>query len=454
MNEPINIVIMKINILSAHRLQRTSRLMILLAIIIFNPISSLFGQEDLKIETDTTVIQQGVQGSPNPLQSNVSAIVGQELIDASFPKSIPIPGTKVRFKIGGYVKLDLIQDLDYIGSQWEFESATIPVEGDPKASLKGRTTLHAKEARLNFDFRTVVKNEKHNWEFPLQVFIEFDFFEDNPELFRQPRLRQAYGVVGRFLAGQTWSINADLYALPGIIDFGGGDGVYGDRVAQVRWQDKLGDNLTYAVGLEDPKSSILNPDTLEGLARPTMPNFAGMIRWKTFNGSHIQFGFDFFQQHWQGGETGPTYKEYGFGLNLTGRLILTENNSSTIVFGTTTGLGSSHRTLLLEFSPNDAVINAERMDITSHWQGYVGYNQYWTKSLNSTFAAYWAHLNNSELQPGDNIREGGTFHVNLVWFPYKLVSTGIEFMHGIRRNKDGKEGNASRIQFMVKFVFP
>jgi hypothetical protein len=412
-----------------------------------------FGQSDDLTNIDT--IQQGIQGSANPLQDNNIAILGQDLIDDSFPNSIPIPGTKVRFKIGGYAKLDFIQDLDYIGSRWEFESATIPVEGEPEAELDGRTTLHAKQTRFNFDVRTVVENEKYGWKFPIQIFIEFDFFEDNPDLFRQPRLRHAYGVVGRILAGQYWSINADLEALPGIIDFGGGDGVYGDRIPQIRWQDKIGKRFTYAVGIEDPKSSIDNPFNLEGEARPTMPNFAGKIRWTGQKfGSHVQFGADIFQQNWQGGETGPNYKEIGYGLNLTGRFIFDDNNNNSLMFGATTGSASGHRVLLFEFSPNDAVITNDGLDMMSHWSAYVGLNHYWSDDFNSTISAYWADLDNSQFQADDNIQSGGTFHVNLVWFPYKLVSTGIEFMHGIRRNKDGAEGTASRIQFMIKFKFP
>jgi hypothetical protein len=404
---------------------------------------------------DTTAVQPGVQGAPNPLQDNVRLVVGQDLIDESFPSSIPIPGTDVRFKIGGYAKLDYIQDFDPIGSRYEFESATIPVEGTPEAELGGRTTLHAKETRFNFDVRTVVTNEHYGWTFPLRVFMEWDFFEDNPDLFRQPRLRQAFGVVGRFLAGQTWSINADLEALPGNIDFGGGDGVYGDRVAQIRWQDKLGERLRWTVGVEEPKSQIANPFDLEGSSRQTLPNFAGALRWTSAGGTHLQVGADLFQLRWQGGETGPDATAMGFGVNLTGRILLDSNNTNTILFGTSTGLGSSHRVLLLEFEPNDAVVTADDgLDVTSHWQGYAGFSHYWNESFNSTVSLYYARLNNSEFQSGDNIHDGGTFHINLIWFPYKYVSTGIEYMRGLRRNKDGAEGTANRVQLMAKFKIP
>jgi hypothetical protein len=56
-------------------------------------------------------------------------------------------------------------------------------------------------------------------------------------------------------------------------------------------------------------------------------------------------------------------------------------------------------------------------------------------------------------QADETIQRAGSFHANLIWFPYSRVSTGIEYMWGLRENKNGVQGTASRIQFMVKFIF-
>ena len=407
-------------------------------------------------DQDATAAKQlprsGMQGAPNPLQDDHRYLTGKDLLDDSFPNSIPIPGTDARFAIRGYAKLDFIQDLDYVGDRFEFELATIPVEGTPEAALDGRTTLHAKETRIGFDFRTTARNEKHGWEFPLQAFLEIDFFEDREELSRQPRLRHAYGVVGRFLVGQTWTISADLEALAGTIDFSGGDALYGDRVAQIRMQDRAGKNLQWAFGLEDPKGDIGNPLELPGQNRPSLPNLAGKLRWTSERGSHFQVAADVFQLDWQGGDTGPSDTEIGFGLNLTGRWLLGKGGNNAIMGGGTIGQGSAHRVVALE-GGNDAVITPDGMDVMSHWQAYIGYSHYWTKSLNSTISTAWTELDNSVFQPGDAIHRAGSFHLNLIWFPYKLASTGFEIMWGVRENKDGAEGTAFRIQYMAKFKF-
>ena len=394
----------------------------------------------------------GVQGSPNPLQDDNTPLTGKDLLDESFPNSIPIPGSKVRFRISGYAKLDLIQDLDYVGDPYEFELATIPVEGTPEYQLGGRTTLHAKESRIGFDFRSVARNEKHNWEFPLQAFIEFDFFDDRESFALQPRLRQAYGVVGRFLAGQTWSVTTDVTALAGTIDFSGGDSLYGARVAQIRFADRITDSVTWKVGIEDPAQSIGDPQNLGGRDRPTLPNFAGALRFENQGGSHIQLGADIYQLEWQGGDTGPSDKQMAYGASLSGRLVVGANDA--LVGAATIGSGAAHKVISLSFDGgNDAVITPDGLDVMSHWQVYGGYSHYWTKSLNSTAAFAVAELDNSEYQPGSAIHRAGSFHLNLIWFPYKFVSAGVEYMYGFRENKDGAEGTATRLQFMVKYKF-
>ena len=398
--------------------------------------------------------ESGLQGSPNPLQDDNKYLTGKDLLDDDFPNSVPIPGTATRFSVGGYAKLDFIQDLDYVGDRFEFELASIPVAGTPEAELDGRTTLHAKETRLNFDFRGVARNEELGWRFPLQAFVELDFFDDRESFALQPRLRHAYGVVGRILAGQTWNISGDLEAIPGTIDFSGGDALYGDRVAQIRWQDSIGRNLTYAVGIEDPKVSIGNPLGLGGEDRASLPSIAGKLRWGFGNGSHVAVGLDLSPLDWQGGATGPSDTDIGVGVNLTGRWIVNDQSKNAIIAGGSIGDGSAHRVVSLRFDGGaNAVITPGGLDLMSHAQAYIGYSHYWTPNLNSTFSTAWAELDNSVFQPGDAIHRTQSVHANLIWFPYKLVSTGFEVMWGERVNNDGAKGEAWRLQYMVKYKF-
>ena len=449
---------MRSNLRSGRNRSRLRAVLAGAAALLLIPGSAILAQEaepeaEQEAATDT-VPEVGLQGSPNPLQRNDEILSGVDLTDESFPNSIPIPGSDVRFRIGGYAKLDYIQDLDYVGDRFEFELATIPVEGTPESALGGRTTLHAKESRINFDVRSMATNDKYGWEFPLQAFLEIDFFDDRETFALQPRLRQAYGVIGRLLAGQTWSVTTDVSALAGTIDFSGGDALYGGRVALIRWEDKIGESLKWAVGVEDPQVSIGNPFGLEGQGRTSLPNFAGKLRWMGKGGSHIQLGADVFRLEWQGGDAFPSDAQMGFGATLSGRHLVGASKKNAIVATATVGSGSAHRVIALAFDGgNDAVITPDGLDAMQHWQVYGGYSLYWSDSFNSTVSAAWAQLDNSEFQPDDSIRKAGSVHANLIWFPYRMASTGIEVMWGRRENKDGASGNAWRIQGMVKFKF-
>ena len=97
--------------------------------------------------------------------------------------------------------------------------------------------------------------------------------------------------------------------------------------------------------------------------------------------------------------------------------------------------------------------NSSDLTNSPAWWAFVGFNHYWSKTLNSNFSTAWAGTTLASFQADETIQRAGSFHANLIWFPYSRVSTGIEYMWGLRENKNGVQGTASRIQFMVKFIF-
>ena len=399
-------------------------------------------------------IQQGMQGSINPMNSNNPVLTGDELKDESFPASWPLFGSGIRMRIGGDVKADFFHDFDYVGDRDEFATATIAVDGTPERALGGVTTFHAKESRVNFEFRSKAK-WKNGKEFPMKVFVEFDWFFDSESFRYNTRLRQAYGVIGRLLVGRTWTTSGDLTAIPSLIDAAGGDALYGGRTTQIRWQDKIGDRFSYAVGLEDPGGQIDNPQGLGKAFRPLWPNFAAMIRYKAKQGSSIQLGADVFPLSWKGPDTVPNVTKVGYAVTLMSRLVFKViEYQDALTWGGGYGMGQAHKIISLSWDGKaSGVVDSVNLTLTPSWYAYVGLNHYWTKKFNSTIATHWAGTELTPVQSPNTVKLTGTFHVNLVYFPYKRISTGIEYMWGIRENKDGTQGTANRIQFMAKFLF-
>jgi len=316
------------------------------------------------------------------------------------------------------------------------------------------TTFHVKQTRLNFDFRSKA-TWKNGKEFPMQVFLEVDWFFDQDEFRLIPRMRHAYGVIGRLLIGRTWTNSGDLSSLPGTIDFAGGDALYGGRVTQVRWQDSFGKNFTYAIALEEPGGQIDNPDDLEGTLRSQWPNLAGNMKYKSSNGSSFQLGFDLFAHTWRGPETVPNDTQVGYAITGSGRFAfkLAHYNDS-FVYGAGFGKGQAHRIIALSWDGKaSGAITDDGLTLSPAWFGYAGFNHYWSKSFNSTISTAWTETDLSPDQSGNTIKRAGSFHANLIWFPYPRISTGLEYMWGVRENNDGIQGTASRIQFMAKFKF-
>jgi hypothetical protein len=405
-----------------------------------------------EIQTDT--IQPGIQGSINPMTDNTAVLTGTELIDDSFPGSLPLFGTNVRMRVGGYVKADFLHDFDYIGDRWEFELGSIAVEGTPERALGGISTFHVKQTRVNFDFRSKAK-WKNGKEFPMQVFLEMDWFFDSDAFRLIPRMRHAYGVIGRILIGRTWTNSGDVSTLPGTIDFSGGDALYGGRVAQIRWQDTFGKNFSYVIALEETGGQLDNPNNLDGAFRPLYPNLAGNVKYRSGSGSSFQLGFDVFALSWKGSSATPNVTKTGYAVTGTGRFAFKASHyKDSFVYGGGFGQGQGHRIIALTWDGKaSGVITEEGLDLSPAWFAYGGINHYWSKSFNSTFSTNWTATELSDNHSDDTIRKAGSFHANLIWFPYPRISTGVEYMWGLRENKNGDRGTANRIQFMAKYKF-
>ena len=436
--------------------EKYSKLTILFWIVFVGVLSTAQAQDkdptNQVVFTDT--IPAGIKGSINPLTDNNPVHTGEDLLDDSFPNSWPLFGSGIRMSIGGYVKGDVIRDLDYIGDRYEFEIGSIAVDGTPERDLGGITTLHAKQTRLNFDFRSKAKwpNGK---EYPLQVFLEVDWFFDGDDFRNVTRLRHAYGVIGNLLVGRSWTTSGDLSTLPGTIDFAGGDALYGGRVAQVRWQAPINDRWQYAVAIEEAPGQVENPNNIEGAFRPLWPKLAGMVKWKSSNGSSVQLGGDLFPISWAGPADVPNETQVGYTLIVTSRLVFDLSHyNDAFVWGGGIGQGQGHQIIALSWDGGaSGVVTQESLTLSPAWFAYAGINHYWSKSLNSNLSTAWTGTTLTADQSDNLIQGGGSAHVNLIWFPHRLVSTGIEYMWGVRTNKNGAQGTASRIQFMAKFKF-
>ncbi len=145
-------------------------------------------------ELEARQSERDAVGGDEPTSQNVTV--------GDFPGSLKLPKSDLSFKIGGYVKLDFIHDLDFIPSGDTFVQTQIPVDGTSDAQRSGETRLTARQSRINLDVRAPTQLGQ------FRAFTEGDFFGSSSSF----QLRHAFGELGHLLAGQTWSTFMDITA--------------------------------------------------------------------------------------------------------------------------------------------------------------------------------------------------------------------------------------------------
>jgi hypothetical protein len=371
----------------------------------------------------------------------------------TFPGSFRIPGTDAALRVGGQVRVTLVESFDAIGTSDRFITSSIPVAGTSEAGTGSRLTLTAIPSRFNLDFRTPTDIGD------MRAFIEADFAGANRTL----RLRHAFGLWGGFLFGQTWSTFADPEAEPDGIDFEGLNAISLFRQVQVRYTRPLTKTVDLAVAIENPSPQIT------GAASATQfPDLVVRVRWNPgmelpgFLGfkkiGHYQLAVVLRQIRGEP-ETSPpdSVATVGFGAGLSGRITtgwIRESDDLTFSAYFGKGIGR-YITDLDSYGGQDAFYDdaAARLEALQVLAGYLGYELGWTKAWRSTVTAGWVRIRNLDAQPADALRQTLRFSANLAWSPLPRLDFVAELLGGARWDKDQQSGQATQLQIGTRFVF-
>lgn len=342
-----------------------------------------------------------------------------------------IPGTKARLKIGGYVKLDMIYDMDPIDSPYYFDVTKIPTDGSEGENFQ----LNARETRLHFDARVPTKIGE------VRTYIEGDFYGSSGAF----RLRHAFVELGdNWLAGQWWSNFMDESVIPATLDFEKPAAYAFARHAMFRWKGKIKEASYVAIAVEQPTAKAQMPEEPGDLESP-LPDLTARYRL-TKKWGHIQLsGFGAMTRFRP--DSGSVQDIGLYGANLSGMLKFHEKDHFIfqVVYGP--GSGRFRSGLSAGLDENGKLEPLVDLGIT------VGVTHYWCKTL-STLLVYNQGMNdNTEGQPGSDLHTSEYVAGNLIWHFIPNAFAGIEYLHGIRTDKDDSIGRANRFQFSVKYAF-
>ena len=369
-----------------------------------------------------------------------------------FPGSFRIPGTDAALKIGGQVRVTLVESLDAIGTDDRFVTSSIPVAGSEEAGKGARTTLSANASRFNFDFRTPTGVGA------MRAFIEAGFNPSSTLV-----LRHAFGQWDHLILGQTWSTFSDPEAEPFGIDNEGLNAISLFRQPQIRYTTNFGDAYTLAAAFENPAPDVTNASSVN-----LIPDFVLRARWNPGKGQgalpvlgqlgHVQFAV-LLRQIRAESDLNPnqTVAKGGFGFGLSGVLRTgwwaeTDDVKFSLYGGK--GIGR-YITDLRTAGGQDAYFDTAtgEMTVLGVTAAYFGYEHAWSKTLRSTMTLGWVWVNVLENQPNDALKYTRRFSLNLAWTPISRLDLVAELLTGTRVNKDLQSGTATQIQLGSRFRF-
>ncbi len=348
----------------------------------------------------------------------------------------PKPGNGIQWqvgdttlKIGGYVKVDLIHDFDRIGSTNSFDPRTIPTDGSDGVN----TQMQANQTRLNLDVRGPSGAD------PMRVFIEGDF-EGSGNAFR---LRHAYGVMGSVLGGQTWSNFMDEDGMPETLDFESPIGFPQIRQAQARYTTRFESGNSLSFSVEDPAPNVQGVDTTTGRVEATAPDLTANYIWKGSRG-HLQVSA-FGGVSSYNPDVGSTDNVALWGTNLSAKLNTWGNDNTILQFTYGDGVGRYRGGIT---AAPDANGDLEAITTTAV---LASYQHYWSDTYRSTVCYSWAH---GDIPAGLTTATPETLQylaANLIWQFSDRAWTGLEYLYGTNDETDGSSGNATRLQFSLRY---
>jgi hypothetical protein len=297
----------------------------------------------------------------------------------------------------------------------------------------------------------------------LKTIFEFELFGTGAEAGQTTfRLRHAYGELGHFGAGQTWSAFMDIDVFPNSLEYWGPSGMVFFRNVQVRWTPIQGDS-NVVIALERPGASAdqgIYSDRVELVG--VVPQF----KWPDVSGharlarkwGYVQVGAIFRKIAWVDTNAGPlnlSGTAYGWGVNVSSNLNFTKNDVGKfqVVYGD--GIENYMNDAPVDIGIKNNFSNPVTPILGTSLPvlGVVAFLDHtWNRRFTSSMGYSLVNITNSEAQLPSAFHQGDYALANLLYHPLKNVTMGSEFQFGRRVNfSDGFNVNDYRIQVSFKY---
>ena len=420
--------------------------------------------DELKLELNA-LEQQGqpppAPGKKAPEQPQAVVSIPSEAVFVSaqtgtVPLEGPIVDEKNSINLYGFAMLDSGYDFGQIQPNWfDTERPTQLPSFHNEFAPSGNVYAGVRQTRFG------VKSASTTPLGDLSTVFEFELFGTGVDAGQTTfRLRHAYGQLGAFGAGQTWSPFMDIDVFPNTVEYWGPNGMVFFRNIQVRWMPVRSERGSVTVALEKPGGSADQgafADRIELAnvkARFNFPDLSGNARikrdWGYLQGAAIVRKIGWIDT--SGNPINLGGSTVGWGINTSSNLKVSKTNVAKLEI--TYGHGIEN---YMNDAPVDVGIKTNSLGRISGvalpmLSAVTFLDHTWGERYTSS--AGWSFLNiyNSNGQLPNAFHRGQYAVGNLLYHPISRVTMGGEFQWGRRSNlSDGFTFNDYRMQFSFKY---
>ena len=349
--------------------------------------------------------------------------------------------SKLEISWRGYIKFNTFYNYNGMKSTEGFLPYEIPVDPVLNENLNG-LYAGARQSRLGMETRVDTRIGR------IRTYLEMDFA--SPETPYALRLRHAYGQIGFFTLGHTWSTFTDVSSIPRTVDLEGPPSGVSVRHGLMRFEKRFADELILALSLENPLKDFDNPyDTLDVDFQQSF-DVVGKFRLNFENNTHFQFSMLYRKLFYTSPSGAKLEDAYGF--QFSGRFFLTPINQITTQLILGKGI-SRYITTLTERGLDAYPDPFGNLNPLQTYGGFVAFEHFWNEKWSSTVVSGYIAIVNHSNQPDDAYKSSVYGSVNTFWEPIETLRLGAEVTMGNRINKDGQIGTATRAQFAAIFFF-
>ena len=398
--------------------------------------------------------QRASATSPKP-KSAAATAPGQ---DQTVPKEAEETEKKSSIDIYGFVMLDSGYDFKQENPNW-FDVLRPTQLPSFKGEFAPDGNVFAGVRQSRFGVKSSTPTEFGD----LNTIFEFELFGTGVDAGQTTfRLRHAYGELGQFGAGQTWSPFMDIDVFPNSLEYWGPNGMVFFRNVQVRWMPLRSSRGRITLALERPGASAdqgvySGRVELQGVKpRFNFPDFswqARMIRdWGYLQLAGIVRKIGWVDTNNDAFNLGG--HAIGWGLNLSSNLKMGKNDVAKleVVYGA--GVQN-----YMNDAPVDVGIKntgnpaAPIKGVALPMLGIVSFLDHnWSGHFSSSIGYSMLNIENSNAQNPSDFHQGHYALTNLLYHPIPKVTIGGEFQYGRRVNfSDGFNANDYRMQFSFKY---